>query len=801
MSTSPLQWFRKNQKILLVVSGVLLMIVFTVGGVLDSFFSGGGQNSAAVRTVASTSFGDFTNRDFDEWAQANRRVVEFTRALFQLSGDQEKAKAFPIDPLNLSTTESRDRDILSRLAHAQYAEEKGMYVGEGIMEDYFNMLSNNELGNEGITIEEFSFNQKIGSLSSIKAHLKKELLAVYGRRLIVAGIAGGNAAPTEIWEGHRRLREKFQIEYMAIDVDFDASSAEPTAEEMQALYEEGADREPNIAIGPGFKSPRLASIGYFGVNRKKFLEAAKAEIKEADILQKYNEWVENEDFRVVDSSLPELPAGGDFQPQKGQSEDQQNLPQLNSPENQKSTPQETPEAQEPVKEKSGLGPAKTKSPQSEKPSPQKQPEPESQSNAGLSQRTQLVSFIQEKPQESAKNSADSKKTAASGSEQKPADGAIVNPQKTVDVSKGKQDPQVIPDSTPPKSVQESKQNDKPKIKPLDDEMRKTISEELARPQAESVVETALETVKTVLSEYLSDYDYYSDNQEEFGDLEVPDFEKLASENGLEYKAFEDVDYQTLEKTAFGKAPLKPIATNQNPGTVAINIFFTSFLQASTFEIKETAAVDDVEYVFWVLDRKYRKKVGFEDAKQSIVKYFQQTKAIEAAEEKASKITADVQSQNKRLSAEFGDQVTLSKEFGWMEIEEVFENMAAQNPQMAAQFQQLLTPKMGSIAPADDDEAKPLEGVDNHFMEKIFELEENETGYSTNFNKDKVYIFQMVKRTKQNPIQKDQFFSQMKFGLAGQTSQINQRRELSRLVSGEAVLEKYSVQWFGEPENQ
>ena len=76
----------------------------------------------------------------------------------------------------------------------------------------------------------------------------------------------------------------------------------------------------------------------------------------------------------------------------------------------------------------------------------------------------------------------------------------------------------------------------------------------------------------------SDYDYYSDNQEEFDDLEVPDFEKLASENGLEYKAFEEVDYQTLEKTAFGKAPLKPIATNQNPGTVAINIFFTSFFE-------------------------------------------------------------------------------------------------------------------------------------------------------------------------------------------------------------------------------
>ncbi|MEE2642301.1 MAG: hypothetical protein VX768_16845 [Planctomycetota bacterium] len=836
---------------MLVIFGVLLMIVFTVGGILDSWFQNSNPNRAAKRQVATTSFGNFTNYDMEDWSDANRRVAEFTFELFQLAGGQDKAKAVPISLLNTSTVEARDRDILSRMAHARFAEEKGMYVGEETMEDYFNMLCNNELGNQGKTVEQFSRELQRGSLADVKAHLRTELLAIYGRRLMVAGIAQGSATPTEIWEAHRRIREKFQIEYYVIDVA-PASSIEdtPTMEQMKELFAEGEDQSPEFAIGPGFKTPRMATVGYFAINRKTFLEEEKKKITEAQIQAKYNEWVENEDFRVIDNSSPALPSGGDFElPGTKKDESEKQDPEaagLNSPENsqpEKGQPEngsKNEATKDPVADAADA-PAKAAE-KSDKPAaktdaPKETPPKKEQSGQQLKAQQEFQFVSLPSPQQEPKkepvtnaketNSALEKQDSAKqdSPKQAPAKDGATPPQENPKPAKQNSAPPTegsepekpstgegqtpaekngSPDSLPPVSIPPlNQEKDKPKIKPLDDEMRDTIREELARPASDAAIKTTIEAAREMLEIYLSEYDEYLQYPEEFADFEAPDFEAFAKENGLSFAMFEQIDFRTLEKSDFGKAGLPPTPNRQNPGTVATDVFFVSFERGSTFEIKQTSPVDDVEYLYWVTDRENSERVTFKDAQPRIIEYFRQQKAVAAAEARAEDIITNLDKENMRLSAKFpgAEQVTLSREFGWLEISEAIEDMAANNPQMAAQFQQFLAPKPGSIVKEGAEDAKPLEGVDVDFMSRIFALEENEAGFSVNATKDKVYVFQVVKRKKLDPNQKDKFFTQIRFGTAGQTAQLDQREELREVVNGKSVLDRYSVKWFGEPENK
>lgn len=853
MAGGPLHWFRKNQKILLVVSGVLLMLVFTVGSVLDSFFTGQGQNSSPVRVVATTSFGDFTNRDMEEWTEANRRTVEFTNELFRLSGDFTKAKAIPIAPLNTSSTEARDRDILSRMAFARFAEEKGLYVGEEIINDYFNLLCNNELGNQGKTVEQFSRELQRGSLATVKAHLKKELLARCGQRMVHAGISpqygqfgipqGVAPTPLELWEGYRRMRERFVIEYMPVAVPSPESiTDEPSEQEMRDLYNEGMDRPPgtNIALGPGFKKPRRATVSYFAINRKNFLEAEKAKITEEQILERYNEWVENEDRRVIESGLMGLPDGGAFNPGNGaEKEADANpgnkqgsgtgtdpAPGLNQPGNSKQ-PQgnekksgEAPDKDPESAADPGKSPAETgKSNGGGKAESDKGSEPQKSDKSSLSPSSQIqfVSLRQDqsgnesagkekqdsstKPNSNAgepagkQDAADSAKKAASNSgkeQDSPANDSSANNQ--------------VPDSVPPASVNQENKNDdqeppKPKIKPLDDKLKDLIREDLARPRADEAIAKVVEEVSTILTDYLSDYDYYSENPDEMDEMQTPDFARIAGEKGLLYKTYEQVDFETLRRTEFGKANVRSNDPQRQPGTVAFEIFVATFQTASNFEVFSTVPRDDIEYLFWVVDKKNREKVSFEEAKPAIIRYYKRKKALEAAEKQAAEIIDRVRQQKQTLSAAYGDKVTRSAEFGWMEIAPGMEEMAFRNPQLVQQMPQFFTPQIGRITPEGKLDADPLEGIDHQFMSRVFALEENEVGYAPDSTGEHVYVIQVVQRKKPTPAEKNQFFTRARFTFAHQTAQLDEVIEMSQILSGEDVLKKYSVKWFGEPENK
>ncbi|MDB4755826.1 hypothetical protein OAG56_00530 [Mariniblastus sp.] len=836
MAAGPLHWFRKNQKIMLVVFGVLLIFVFTVGGILDGLFNNQGQQVESVREVATTSFASFTNRDMDTFAEANRYAADFTFALYQQAGfsadgQTSKAKAVYIQPINTNAnTEIRDREILYRLSLAEYAKEKGMYVGEDILNEYFSKLCNNELGNQSKTVESFSRElEQRYSLDSIKNHLKTELLALYGSRLINAGFASDRATPTEIFEGLKRLQEKVQVEYLEIPVsDFksEASDDQLSDDERKKLYQEGFDREPNFAVGPGFKTPRRATIGYFAAKRQDFLDREKKKITDEAIQAKYEEWVNDEKSEVIESPEPSQPAdGGSFQPKPEDSEDngleedgqlETQQPGLNSPEN----------ASEPTLP---LDPATPEKATPEKATPEKEnanpPAAKTESNSGSDPCS--VDSLQDQPK-----AADDQAVKKKPVEPKPAEKAAVVPQKETPQENGTtkkgddtlpqlgtdalpslkpQDPandpapSDAPNPQPPITLQDeaSKPQDKPKIKPLDDELRDVIRTELAQEMTDEALKNAIDDVEAKLADYLNDYDYYKSNPEDSDEPKKPNFEKIALSYGLGFKEFVEVDFKTLEDSDFGRTPMQPQQPGnpETPPITALAVFFRDFDSGSNQALHRTSVSSDgIQYIYWVIDRKQATKVDLEKAGPAIDEYYAQVQALKLAEDYAGSVAAEVVEGKQLLSAAYPEKTMKSAEFGWMETESFLEDLVRQNPQFEQQFASQLAPRMGSIKPEGED-TTALEGVTHQFMDTIFKLNENEAGVAVNFDKDKVYVVQVVKKTIQGESQKSKIFDNFKFKQANQVSQLNARKALVDARQGSFLTDKYSVRWFGEPENR
>ena len=733
------------------------------------------------------------------------------------------------------------------------------------IEEYFNKLCNNELGNQGKTVEQFNKELQAYSLSEIKSHLKKELLANYAGRQLTTGFGSDQPTPIEVWEGHKRLKEEAEIEYMTLSVDdfLDKVSGEPTNDEMKALYEEGSDRVPNFSSGPGFKTPRTVTVGYFAVNRQKYIDAEKAKITEAQILTQYEEWVENEDPRVVESKtgfggLPGndgafSPDGNDA-PNKAPTESSEVPPGLEPPKNDsepttgsdETKPGETPgdsktdsATEKPTTEQEKAEPAKQ---ETQKDEPKKsdqgimsfgddpfiyvslQDEPKEKQDPA---KTETAKQEPKKIEEAAKKTVDEAKQEAPPSSNdtkkaepttddlptieepatKPAaqDPANSDENKPGDSASGND--QSKPDPISPLDVQKAideaqkRVDDKPIIKPLDDKLRETIREFLAGTSNEEInkkIDADLDPIRRRVGDYLYDVEAHAETPDEYPAPKRPNFEKMAEKLGLTFKEYVDIGIDELGKTDFGKARADlPQLTRQVTTAQKIYIDFENG-GGSSVE-KTIPSSDNVQYVYWVTDQKYAKKVSFADAKPAIIKYYKRTKALELAEAEAKNIASNVSSQNKTLSAEFGDKVKATESFSWLKENSLWQ-LVQNNPQFAQQLGITSPIDLGTIQPKKTEEdakeaPKALEGIGNNFMEKVFALDENEIGYAPNFEKDTVYIFQVIKKKEPTETEKDLVFTTNAFPSASTGGQVNQQTPKNEFNS--ELVDMYKIKWFGE----
>src|SRR4051794_14211989 len=154
---SPFRVFRKYQKTLLAVAGVVLMFVFVVGDSLFSYFGGGrnaraGEDRDAKATAVHWDGGKLTNRQLSELVSRRRILNKFLRDV-EMEGRRPSAEAGVDAPelrvqslLGPETPEQQvESSVVKTKLLADEAREAGMKISDDTLVQYLIELGRNNV--------------------------------------------------------------------------------------------------------------------------------------------------------------------------------------------------------------------------------------------------------------------------------------------------------------------------------------------------------------------------------------------------------------------------------------------------------------------------------------------------------------------------------------------------------------------------------------------------------------------------------------------------------------------------------
>lgn len=308
---SPFAVFRKYQKPMMAVLGILCMIAFSVVG-----FSGWGRNGEAGGDplVATTRFGKLYRSQVEMLTQmrfrANYIVARaahadvLVQALRQLPG-REAAARDAEERFYHYFGRPDEESVVETFVQAELAREMGITVGDAAV----NHFLQGELADLRTMVIRQLFNQEaeppdyrevfssVGiSEAQAFAALEHELLARKFRdmffprtstdpllRQLGLEVAGGVAAtPAQRWEYFLRENPRATAEVAGIPVaDFLEKVAEPHDSQVKQFYEQYRLKEPDpLSPEPGFKIPKRVRVQYAVAAYEKFLRPQEVSLQE-----------------------------------------------------------------------------------------------------------------------------------------------------------------------------------------------------------------------------------------------------------------------------------------------------------------------------------------------------------------------------------------------------------------------------------------------------------------------------------------------------------------------------------------
>jgi len=148
---SPFRAFRKHQKMLMAIAGVVCMFVFVVGDSLFSYLSGGrnaraGEDNDSESTAVHWDGGKLTNRQLEE-LKFRRRVLSNFLKNVEMEGRRSSYEA-GVDapelhvqyPLAADIPQQIEADVVRTKLLAEAATEAGMKVSDDTVVQYLNEL-------------------------------------------------------------------------------------------------------------------------------------------------------------------------------------------------------------------------------------------------------------------------------------------------------------------------------------------------------------------------------------------------------------------------------------------------------------------------------------------------------------------------------------------------------------------------------------------------------------------------------------------------------------------------------------
>jgi len=295
LMTNALSIFRRNQKVLLVVLGVLVIFVFTVGSILLEYMNragGGGDAQAEIEadeaTVVVWKNGEVSQGELRNMFRKHARTMAF------LSGIQAKAKendpkAEPKTNVRLQQAQSQEQLFVFHIM-AEKAKEAGFIVTDKAIQDYLQQLTDEQLTQSDYReVMKATLGDSMDE-GQLYDQLRREILAAqYGSMA-----AGDSVPPTpaQAFELTSRIERRATADIVAVSVEEYVSLVKnkPTDAELMELYSKYKVRYPiEQSRTPGFQRPQKLAFGYIKADIDQLNEIAKAAVPEAAVRKKYEE--------------------------------------------------------------------------------------------------------------------------------------------------------------------------------------------------------------------------------------------------------------------------------------------------------------------------------------------------------------------------------------------------------------------------------------------------------------------------------------------------------------------------------
>lgn len=262
---SPFHIFRKHQKAMMVVVGVLCMIGFSVAGVIDyssDRFRGSGQD----QVVASAYGKNIHASEVQQMMRRRQVAISFLdlcqRAMFNLPDNIDDQTYYYYmqllgrHPAMLLLGEATEKNVVQTWIMDERARQMGLVINDDAVNAFLKIYTSDKVKSDAF--RSICARLGVGQLQVFEA-LRAELLAL---RLQEMALTGLQTPPAQRWDYYRRQRERATVEVVPVQVeDFIGEVSDPPDEELRAFFDAHKEQlpDPDSPL-PGFKMPKKASF-------------------------------------------------------------------------------------------------------------------------------------------------------------------------------------------------------------------------------------------------------------------------------------------------------------------------------------------------------------------------------------------------------------------------------------------------------------------------------------------------------------------------------------------------------------
>lgn len=739
MAKSTFDYFRKHTGIMMAVLCALLMMAFVVADPLLQYLNdaqGGGVRGQRKKVAVTWQGGQLTEGELGQLVAQRGLMMGFLRAVEQEGGYQANQAGVPdvptrVAPLMLPVDRENgvERHVLQSHVFAEAAREAGMVISDQTIVDYLTALGRDYVTPSRMRqmISSIQFGNGLSATPDYMFGLIRDAMLArsYENSFIYSS---ATVMPQQRWNDWLKVNDRVVVETAKLNVeDFVDQVEEPTDEELTEYYDEyknfapGPDWVDNTVLPsptPGFRKPGKVQVQWVKADYAAAITAATDEVTDEEIAAFYEAnkvmFVKSElDLTAEqDAGEPALEAAPEEELAEEPAEEAAEEP----------AEDEAEEAAEPMADAEET-PAED-SPAEESPAEET---PDEDETSGLT-RLSPFRFASYQDEQADESGADASETAE-------PEGEAAEETNPLDEFMAREDEEEEPETEVPSTEAEAPDADEKEELPVEyqplEEVKEEIRDRLAREKAAVALQQKLRDLLGLLK---NDYDRYFNQRidAEAAKQEIPappealvDWEKLATENGLEHSQTELLSRLELSETPTGRL----IQANENLGTAAplhLQVFRTDGLEM--FEPAFAYDVEQNQFLVMKIAAEEESTPELDDIRDQVVEAWKKDKASELALAEAQKLAEKAQASGLTLKEQFSDdkeiEVQESDRFSWLR--------SAAAGQYGQQYLRL-------------DDPGTVDGAGPAFMKAVFTLEPNQVGHALNHGKTSAHIIRIAQR--------------------------------------------------------